>query len=43
MNIAQAAQVLCSLPNVELMDEIPKMVENNKDNVKRCDRQLHPS
>jgi phosphate transport system protein len=26
VNIAQA-QVLCSLPNVELMDEIPKMVE----------------
>jgi phosphate transport system protein len=27
VNIAQAAQVLCSLPNVELLDEIPKMAE----------------
>jgi phosphate transport system protein len=27
VNIAQAAQVLCTLPKVELLDEIPKMVE----------------
>jgi phosphate transport system protein len=27
VNIAQAAQVLCSLPSVELLDEIPKMAE----------------
>jgi phosphate transport system protein len=27
VNIAQAAQVLCTLPNVELLDEIPTMVE----------------
>jgi phosphate transport system protein len=27
VNIAQAAQVLSSLPNVEFLDEIPKMVE----------------
>jgi phosphate transport system protein len=27
VNIAQAAQVLCSLQNVELLDEIPKMAE----------------